>query len=96
MAKSRNIRYRKLIEMGCIACRNQHGCITMPEIHHVRYLAGMGQRAPDTATLPLCPRHHRIGGYKMSLHCGQKAWEEIFGTEKVLLDQVNKILEELS
>lgn len=81
----------RLHRLGCIACHNQ-GYMTDPEIHHPRYLAGMGQKASHWDAIPLCPIHHRTGGYKVAIHAGQKAWEAKFGTEAELLAQVKDLL----
>lgn len=61
------------------------------EIHHPRFLAGGAQKASHWDAIPLCPIHHRTGGYRMALHAGQEAWEARFGTEAELLDQVRAL-----
>ena len=76
------------VELGCILdfCR-------MPaEIHHPRYLAGAGQRAPHIQGIPICPKHHRTGGYGVAIHAGQATWEAKFGTEAELLKLTYKKL----
>ena len=45
----------------------------------------MGQRASDLDTIPLCPHHHRTGGYGTAIHAGRKGFERNFGTETDLL-----------
>jgi len=77
----------KVAALGCIVCRN-HGFDDSPaEIHHIR--AGQGlKRASHYETIPLCPTHHRIGGYGIAFHAGKVAWEKVFGTEKELLATV--------
>jgi hypothetical protein len=72
----------------CIVCRNLQLGESPAEVHHVRFLAGGGQRAGNLETIPLCPRHHRIGGYGVAFHAGRKEWERKYGTEADLLDQV--------
>jgi len=81
----------KVAALGCII----DGCYCQAEIHHIRTGMGMGQRASHFMVLPLCTRHHRTGGYKQAIHAGQKAWEEINGTEVELLIKVEKKLGEL-
>ena len=81
----------RLHRLGCIVCRKQ-GYMTDPEIHHPRHLAGMGQKASHFDAIPLCPIHHRTGGYRMAIHAGRKAWEERFGTEAELLAQVKGLM----
>jgi hypothetical protein len=41
--------------LGCCRCGNE------AEIHHIRQFQGMGQRASNYLTIPLCPEHHRTG-----------------------------------
>lgn len=71
----------KVSELGCMIC-------AMPaEIHHIR--TGQGhKRANHSEVIPLCPRHHRTGGYGVAIHAGIKAWEEMFGTELDMLERV--------
>ena len=68
--------------LGCIICKGP------AEIHHIRSGVGMGQRSPHKRVLPLCPNHHRLGGYGVAFHAGQMAWENNHGTELNLLDKV--------
>ncbi|ENP2850238.1 DUF968 domain-containing protein [Klebsiella pneumoniae] len=75
-------------ELGCIVCRNLGFGATPAEIHHIRTGQGAGQRANHKRTLPLCPAHHRTGGFGVAIHAGQKTWEGKYGTELELLDQV--------
>lgn len=71
----------------CIVCRNLGYGDSPAEVHHVRYLAGGGQRSGNLDTIPLCPPHHRLGGYGVALHAGQEEWERRYGTEAELLAQ---------
>jgi hypothetical protein len=41
--------------LGCCRCGSE------AEIHHIRQFQGMGQRASNYLTIPLCPVHHRTG-----------------------------------
>lgn len=81
----------RLYHLGCIVCLRQ-GYHTEPEIHHPRYLAGMGQKASHFDAIPLCPIHHRTGGYRVAIHQGRRAWEATHGTEADLLAHVRKLL----
>ena len=83
----------QVVDLGCIVCRRLGHGTSPAEAHHPRFLAGMGQRAPHTSVIPLCPMHHRIGGYGVAIHAGQERWEEEFGTEKELLAEVKAIFE---
>lgn len=71
----------------CIVCRNLHLGESPAEVHHVRFLAGGGQRSGNLDTIPLCPWHHRIGGYGVAYHAGPDEWERRYGTEAALLEQ---------
>ncbi len=84
----------RVADLGCIVC-NQLGFSDTPaEIHHIRAGQGAGQRAKHIGgTLPLCPPHHRTGGYGVALHAGQKEFEKRYGTELILLDIVNRRLD---
>lgn len=74
----------------CIVCRNLHLGESPAEVHHVRYLAGGGQRSGNLDTIPLCPRHHRIGGYGVAFHAGAEIWQQKYGTEAELLEQTRR------
>jgi len=73
--------------LHCIVCRNLRLGESPAEVHHVRFLAGGGQRSGNLDTIPLCPRHHRIGGYGVAYHAGPEEWERRYGTEAELLEQ---------
>jgi len=81
--------------LGCVACRSENGAIAFAEIHHIRDGAGAGQRSAHTDVIPLCPKHHRIGGFGVAFHAGPKIWQEIYGTERELLEQVKREIESL-
>jgi Recombination enhancement, RecA-dependent nuclease len=74
----------------CIVCRNLGLGDSPAEVHHVRYLAGGGQRSSNLDTLPLCPNHHRLGGFGVAIHAGRKTWESKYGTEADLLAQTKR------
>jgi hypothetical protein len=63
-----------------------------PHIHHIRHGAGMGQKSPWQDAIPLCYLHHLHGNHGTALHKGIKAFEQNFGTEIELRDQVKKML----
>ena len=60
------------------------------EIHHIREGVGIGQRNSDRDILPLCPLHHRTGGYGIAFHAGPKAFEAIHGCERDLQAEANR------
>lgn len=72
--------------LGCVVCRNLGHGPTEAEVHHVRSGAGL-MRAKHERTIPLCPPHHRTGGYGIAFHAGAKMWQDTYGTELELLEQ---------
>lgn len=91
MTRADRIRYGKLADMGCILCRHLGTPGTPPEIHHLRDGQGMGQRAPNALTIPLCAYHHRgPEGYHGK---GKRAFEAAYGvTERELLEMTDGVL----
>jgi hypothetical protein len=83
----------RVAALGCIVCRNTMGVLTPAECHHIRDGYGAAQRAPHNETIPLCPIHHRNGSYGVAFHAGKQTWEEIYGTERELLEQVRGLLD---
>lgn len=79
-----------VVSFGCIACERLGFDDSPAEVHHVRFKSGTAQRASHLEVIPLCPHHHRSGGYGEAFHAGKEIWEEKFGTEKELLDEINK------
>lgn len=78
----------KVAALGCWACRKIGYIDTPAEIHHVSKGAGKGQRASNYEVIPLCPTHHRNGGYGVAIHAGRKEWESVFGDELEMLKEV--------
>ena len=74
----------------CIVCRNLGYGDSPAEVHHVRYLAGGGQRSGNMDTIPLCPNHHRLGGYGVAFHAGPEVWQQTYGAEADLLAQTKR------
>lgn len=83
----------RVAQLGCIVCNNLMMGRTPAEIHHLRDGQGVSQRSNHFRVIPLCPTHHRTGGYGVAFHAGEKAFEEKYGTELELLEQVNSLLE---
>jgi hypothetical protein len=79
--------------LGCIVCRNLGYGYTCAEIHHIRHGAGMSQRNGHFVSIPLCSLHHRNGGHGVAIHAGKETFENLYGTELQLLDQVGELLE---
>jgi hypothetical protein len=74
----------------CVVCRNMRLGESPAEVHHVRYLAGGGQRSGNLDTIPLCPLHHRLGGWGIAYHAGPEEFERRYGTEADLLAQTKR------
>ena len=83
-------RLQAVADMPCYACF-QDGRETNAEVHHIRSQTGLGLRPSHFATIPLCPSHHRTG--KVSVHLGKKAFVERYGSEKEILEKVNREIE---
>ena len=92
MSKSKNkaekTHLSRVAGLGCIVCKNLKLGETPAELHHIRTGHGIGPRADNFKVIPLCPSHHRQGGYGIAIHAGRQAWENNYGTETELLVQV--------
>lgn len=65
-------------ELGCRICKGP------AEIHHLKHDPITGQhltRRDHRFVIPLCPMHHRLGGWGVAFHAGSSYWESIYGTE---------------
>jgi hypothetical protein len=94
MNKTDKDRYDKLVQIGCIVCRNKMGVYSIPEIHHINGRTGNGNQE----TIGLCTKHHREGSdneHWTSRHPWRKRFEARYGTEAELLAKTNELLEEL-
>lgn len=72
--------------LGCLICR------APAEVHHIRTGYGAGQRASHYETLPLCPRHHRLGGPRVAFHACPDLWQAVHGSELMHLENVRRRL----
>jgi len=81
----------RIVALGCIVCLNNGYFDTPAEIHHIGNRT-MGKRAGNDKVIPLCPIHHRNGGYGVAVHSGRTQWEVNFGDEQDLLNQVMEML----
>jgi hypothetical protein len=50
-------------------------------------------RASHYDVIPLCPKHHRTGGYGVAIHAGIRKWQENYGNELDILKIINERLE---
>lgn len=82
-------------DLGCVVCRNLGYGPSPAELHHPRALAGAGQKAGNLDVIPLCPQHHRLGGYGVAYHAGPEEFERLYGTELDLLAQTQSELSKL-
>ena len=78
--------------LGCVVCRNQGYTGSPAELHHITTGAGMGQKASDEDVIPLCPTHHRLGGWGIALHAGEREWQDRYGNQLDLLSQTGRDL----
>lgn len=78
-------------DLGCCICRRFGYGKTPAHVHHIRTGIGMGRRASDFETIPLCLEHHQ--GNEGIHGMGRKAWERHFGvTELELLVETRRAL----
>jgi len=87
--KERSERFNALFEMGCAICGQP------PQIHHLigTKWRGMGQKAHDMYTIPLCLNHHT--GQQGIHKVGMRQWEFQYGTQEELLEITNLKLQML-
>ena len=81
----------KVQQLGCIVCANRGFPNVPAEIHHTR---GKTIKDAHLYVIPLCPAHHRYGGHTepISRHPYKKRFEDAYGTEAELLEQVQNQL----
>jgi hypothetical protein len=96
MTKDEKRHLDRVSRLGCIVCRNLGFDVEGQEValHHPRAGMGTSQRSSHYDVLPICPPHHQTGGYGIAYHAGPKIWQEKYGTETELLEQVKQLLEE--
>lgn len=89
--RERAIRFQRLRELGCVVCWREFGVYTEPEIHHLKGhpWSGMGKRADDSHSIPLCAVHHRHGsGSHIGYHQSPAQFEARYGSQGDLLEVV--------
>lgn len=82
-----------ICRLGCVVCSNLGNIGSPAEVHHLRSGVGAAQKSTDQRSIPLCPMHHRLGGYGVAFHAGQRVWQEKFGNEEDLLAQTVIVVE---
>ena len=68
----------KVAALGCLI----PDCGAPAHVHHIRDGQGLGQRASNFLTIPLCPDHH-MGA--LSIHKASRQFQKIYGDELQLL-----------
>lgn len=82
----------KIATMKCVACAKEKAArITRLEIHH-KTGCGLGKKASDLLTIPLCNFHHQSGGRGFALHRGVEIWQDKFGRQEDLILQIHEKL----
>lgn len=81
----------RVSQIGCIVCRNLGYGYVPAEIHHIE---GKTKKDSHLKVLPLCFEHHRKGNDKhpISRHPYKKRFENAYGSELSLLEDVKNIL----
>jgi hypothetical protein len=99
------VRFDEFRKIGCICCK-QMGWFRDPEVHHI---TDGGRRIGHQETLPLCEWHHRAVRpyglptdklaarvYGPSLASGKKTFQDYFGSELELLEDVNALIRKIA
>lgn len=92
--KSEKQHMDKVVQLGCIVCRNKGFYNTPAEIHHIE---GKTKDQAHFFVLPLCFQHHRQGGKDepfISRHPYKKRFIQAYGSEEDLLKQVKGLIDE--
>jgi hypothetical protein len=82
---------KRITDQGYLDAVDALGCCLcgMPAtIHHVHAGEGMGQRAADYRSIPLCPKHHQHGGLGVAIEAGRNSWQIQHGSEADWLEWV--------
>jgi len=78
----------RVVESGCIVCRNLNGSKTPAEAHH---MYGRSAKNGHWYLLPLCDMHHRNGSDKppfIKFHPYKARFEAEYGTQEELFNQL--------
>jgi hypothetical protein len=94
--RAREHRFRRLKEMGCVACWLMNEVPQHPEIHHLNEGGHAGQkRRGDEFTIPLCVWHHQGRTDQFTLRYGpslakqSREFRRVYGTDDELLSITN-------
>ena len=83
--------YAAIARLGCICCRNMGLGFVQAELHHPYGRKGENERK----VIPTCFSHHRSGVRNVmfvSRHPWKREWIKRYGTEEVLLKQVEELM----
>jgi hypothetical protein len=56
--KAERLHLDRVASLGCIVCYLLDDGYKAAQVHHIREGQGMGERAGNFLTIPLCPDHH--------------------------------------
>lgn len=82
----------RVAALGCIACLNLGHPGTPAEVHHLKEGNGTSVKASNYRVIPLCPYHHRTGGFGNAYHTNGPEWEKRHGLQVNLLAQTEGLL----
>jgi hypothetical protein len=104
---AQRVRFERIRELGCIACRMRGLGLRVPEIHHLTITGRHGgKRAGHDATVGLCAWHHRGVPFSSmaaadteamagpSLARTPRRFREVFGQDAQLLEYQNQLLDQ--
>ena len=80
----------RVAALGCIVCRNEGFGHSQPTLHHVRI---RGAKTDNMKVIPLCPPHHLQQFGPDAFHFDSRGWQERFGTQEELLEQIRELLD---
>jgi hypothetical protein len=80
---------KRVAQIPCIICNNPY-----VEVHHITGVSGLGAKASDFETIPLCAEHHRLGDRGVAVHSGVKSFEDKYGTQLHLLEKTRMLLKQ--
>ena len=94
-SKAEKLWLSDVASLGCVVCRNAGYGASPAEVHHSRAVVGKGQKAHYSKTIPLCPLHHRTGGYGVAFHSGPEEFERNHGSQDDLVKQTVRDVESM-
>jgi hypothetical protein len=81
----------KVARLGCIVCRRLG--ISQPEVS-IHHIDGRTKPGAHFLTIPLCARHHQLGGDGfIPVHPWKRRFEDAYGTQSELLEECSRLVE---